>query len=302
MAKFTQWRNFWKRVRKNWSVKHLLIIRNETTHHDSFTFLLSPRNIFVTVMVSAVVLVALTAVIIAFTPLRYYIPGYTTPDEHRKYKETAEKMNTLQSQYDRNEVYLQHLLQVLDEATLDTMGPAPQGGVVTADGQSLEGAAEPSASEMALREEAGDLLAAVSSRQQNDAVSISARADIQNLFLQPPTTGTILTAYSVPQNQYGIDVANREGTLITSAAEGMVVFAGYDVTDGNVIIVQHHDNVLTVYKNNKELLKSKGAKVAAGEPIAKMGHSGITDKGNHLHFELWHNGFPLNPLDYLTLK
>ena len=244
MAKFTQWRNFWNRLRKNWSVKHQLIIRNETTHHDSFTFLLSPRNIFVTVMVSAVVLVSLTAVIIAFTPLRYYIPGYTTPDEHRKYKETAEKMTNLQAQYDRNETYIQHLLQVLDENSLDTMGPAPQAGVVTADGKSLEEATEPSASEMALREEAGDLLAAVNSRQQNDGVSISTRADIQNLFLQPPTTGTIVTAYSVPQNQYGIDVANREGTLVTSAAEGMVVFAGYDITDGNVIIVQHHDNVL----------------------------------------------------------
>ena len=215
---------------------------------------------------------------------------------------TAQKVADLQSKYDRNEVYLQHLLQVMDENSLDTMGPAPQGGVVTADGKSLEEATEPSESEMALREEAGDLLAAVNSRQQNDGVSISARADIQNLFLQPPTTGTIVTAYNVPKNQYGIDVANREGTLVTSAAEGMVVFAGYDVTDGNVIIIQHHDNVLTIYKNNQVLLKSKGAKVAAGEPIARMGHSGITNKGNHLHFELWHNGFPLNPLDYLTLK
>jgi murein DD-endopeptidase MepM/ murein hydrolase activator NlpD len=302
MAKFTQWRNFWKRVRKNWSVKHRLIIRNETTQHDSFTFLLSPRNIFVTVTVSAVALVALTAVIIAFTPLRYYIPGYTTPDEHRKYKEAADKMATLQEQYSRSDAYLQNLRQVLDETYLDTIGAAPKSDVASDGEQSLEAATLPSDNELALRSEAGDLLQAVSTRQMNDGVSISTRADIQNLFLQPPTTGTILTAYSVPQNQYGIDVANREGTLITSAAEGMVVFAGYDVNDGNVIIVQHHDNVLTVYKNNKELLKNKGAKVAAGEPIAKMGHTGITDKGNHLHFELWHNGFPLNPLDYLTLK
>ena len=302
MAKFTQWRNFWKRVRRNWSVKHQLVIRNETTHKESFTFLLSPRNIFVTVTVSAVVLVALTAVIIAFTPLRYYIPGYTTPDEHRKYKEAADRVTLLQSKFENNEIYVQNLLRVLNEKGLDTIGDAPQGAINTGEGQSLEEDVELSANELALRTEAGDLLAAVNSRQQNDAVSISTRADIQNLFLQPPTTGTILTAYSVPQSHYGIDVANREETLITSAAEGMVVFAGYDITDGNVIIVQHHDNVLTVYKNNKELLKSKGAKVAAGEPIAKMGHSGITDKGNHLHFELWHNGFPLNPLDYLTLK
>lgn len=302
MAKFTQWRNFWKRVRKNWSVKHQLVIRNETTHKESFTFLLSPRNIFVTVMVAAVVLITLTAIIIAFTPLRYYIPGYTTPDEHRKYKETAEQVVDLQAKYDRNEAYINNLRQVLEEACEDTMATPPQGSTVAAGGQSLQEATEPSESEMALREEAGDLLQAVSSRQNNDDVSISSRADIQNLFLQPPTTGTILTAYSVPQNHYGIDVANHEGTLVTSAAEGMVVFAGYDVTDGNVIIIQHHDNVLTIYKNNQALLKTKGTKVAAGEPIARMGHSGITNKGNHLHFELWHNGFPLNPLDYLTLK
>ena len=253
-------------------------------------------------MVAAVVLITLTAVIIAFTPLRYYIPGYTTPDEHRKYKETAEQVINLQEKYDRNEAYLNNLRQILEEACEDTMATPPQGSTVAAGSQSLQEATEPSESEMALREEAGDLLQAVSSRQNNDDVSISSRADIQNLFLQPPTTGTILTAYSVPQNHYGIDVANHEGTLVTSAAEGMVVFAGYDVTDGNVIIIQHHDNVLTIYKNNQALLKTKGTKVAAGEPIARMGHSGITNKGNHLHFELWHNGFPLNPLDYLTLK
>lgn len=296
------WHRFWQRVRRNWSVKHRLIIRNETTQNDSFSFLLSPRNIFVGVTVSAVVLIALTAIIIAFTPLRYYIPGYTTPAEHKKFATAEAKVAELEGKYDKNEQYLDNVRKVLEESYVDTLGTAPKDKVADNDGSDLANAAEPSESEMTLREDAGDLLQAVSARQSNDAVSVSTRADIQNLFLQPPTTGTIITAYSVPQNQYGIDVTNRQGTLITSAADGMVIFSGYDVTDGNVIIIQHHDNVLTVYKNNQQLLKSKGTKVAAGEPIATMGHSGITDKGNHLHFELWHNGFPLNPLDYITLK
>ncbi|MCQ2264394.1 MAG: M23 family metallopeptidase [Bacteroidales bacterium] len=302
MADIKKWRHFWKRIRINWKVKYDLIILNENTHEESINFRLSPRNIFVAVTVSAVVLIALTAVIIAFTPLRYYIPGYTTPNERKKYEAMATEMKDLQSKYSKNEQYMANMSKLLNEDFKDTLGPAPENTEAISDGNALADAAEVSESEMSLREEAGDLLKTVSARQSNDAVAVSARADIQNLFLQPPTTGTIITAYSVPQNQYGIDVANQLGTLVTSAADGMVIYSGYDVYDGNVIIVQHHDNVLTIYKNNSQLLKNKGAKVSAGEPIARMGHSGITDKGNHLHFELWHNGFPLNPLDYITLK
>ncbi len=302
MALFTKWREFWKRVRDNWSVKFQLAVRNERTGRDSFSFRLSPRNVFVTVMLTAVALIALTAVIIAFTPLRYYIPGYTTPDERRKYEALSKEMEDLQAQYAKNEQYMVHMERVLDETFMDTMGQAPEQAQALEGEAALAEAAEPSESEMTLREEAGDLLQAVATRQSSDAITVNQRADIQNLFLLSPTTGTIVTAYSVAQNQYGIDVANRAGTLVTAAADGMVIFSGYDAYDGNVIILQHHDNVLTVYKHNRVLLKDKGAKVTAGEPIATMGHSGISDKGDHLHFELWHNGFPLNPLDYLTLK
>lgn len=301
MASFKKWRHFWKRVRRNWKVKHRLIIRNETTHNESFSFLLSPRNIFVTVTLAAVLLIALTSVIIAFTPLRYYIPGYTTPDERREYEKTVAQLDALQKQYADNEQYLQNMREVLNDAFMDTLGRTPALAIAETDTLGDDGLMA-SESEMALREESADLMEALSARQDNDAIAVSQRASIQNLFLQPPTTGTIITAYSVPQSQFGIDIANNAGTLITAAADGMIIATGYDATDGNFVVIQHHDNLITIYKHCQTVFKNRGAKVDIGEPIAQMGHSGITAKGNHLHFEVWHNGFPLNPLDYITLK
>ncbi|MBO4645602.1 MAG: M23 family metallopeptidase [Bacteroidales bacterium] len=301
MAKIGKWRQLWQRIWQNWKVKHSLIIRNETTGHDSIRLRLSPRNIFVGVTLSVVTLIVLTALLIAFTPLRYYIPGYTTPDEHRKYEATERKVDSLQKLVAENDLFVQNFCALLNEQLNDSIGSQPAVGLASEDGLP-EADVEPSEAELALREEAGDLLQAVSSRQSSDAVTVNQRADIQNLFLQPPTSGTIITAYNIAQNQYGIDIANQAGTLITAACDGIIIYAGYDVNDGNVIIIQHHDNVLTAYKNNQTLLKNKGAKVSVGEPIARMGNSGISDKGSHLHFELWHNGFPLNPMDYIILK
>ena len=300
MASLKKWKYFWRHVRRNWKIKHRLIIRNESTHQENFSFLLSPRNIFVTVTLAAVFLIALTTVIIAFTPLRYYIPGYTTPDERREYEKTLAQLDSMQHQYANNEQYLENMRKLLNDAYIDTMGRAPE--VTIAEVDTAGGGLMPSEEELALREESADLLATLSARQDNDAVTISQRANIQNLFLQPPTTGTIISSYNISQKQFGIDIANNAGTLITAAADGVIIATGYDATAGNFVIIQHHSNLITIYKHCQLVLKTHGSKVNIGEPIAKMGHSGITAKGNHLHFEVWHNGFPLNPLDYITLK
>ncbi|MEO9219427.1 MAG: M23 family metallopeptidase, partial [Bacteroidia bacterium] len=66
------------------------------------------------------------------------------------------------------------------------------------------------------------------------------------------------------------------------------------------ITVQHTNNVISVYKHNSVLLKQIGDVVKAGDPIAIIGNSGEQSTGPHLHFELWYNGTPINPTDYMV--
>lgn len=296
-------KEFWHKVRKNWKIKHRLIIRNEEKQYDSFSLLLSPRNIFVVVTTSAVLLIVLTAMLIAFTPLRVYVPGYTSPDEFRKYRLAAKRVDSVELLLKQNQQYINNFYRILNDEVMPDEMPKDDGVHTPSNGNSADGASIHSDAEMALRDEADDLLRTVAMRDEaNEDMAVNKRADIRNLFLQPPTTGTITAYFSIAQGQYGIDVANRAGTLVTSVGDGIVVFAGYDVHDGNVVIIQHTDNVLSVYKHNRALLKNKGVKVVAGEPIAEMGNSGSIAGSPRLHLELWHNGYPIDPLNYLTLK
>lgn len=291
---------FWQILRKNWTIKYCLIIRNDSTHHDSFSLRLSPKNIFVTVTTSAIILIVLTAMLIAFTPLRVYVPGYTNPDEYRQYKKAAKRVDSVELVLAKNQQYYDNLARILNDKVMpaELEQEVPESGIA----EESELSANPSPSEIKVREMSSQLTARPTAPSTSPAVAVNKKAHIESLFLITPTEGTIISYYNVPKNQYGIDIQNRYNALINSVANGIVIYAGYDVVDGNVIIVQHHDNVISIYKHNSRLLKNKGAQVEAGEPIAQMGNSGITDKGVHLHFEIWHNGFPLNPLDYLTLK
>ncbi len=293
--------SFWQKLKRNWRVRFHLLIREDATQRDVFSFKLSPRNIFVVVTLSAFALIMLTALLIAFTPLGIYVTGFRHHDEYRKYRAMVRKVDSVELLLAQNQQYIDNFYHILnDEVMPDEMEKVEEDSSRPAIGQEeLEYHTE---AELALREESADLIKTLMVKQANEEVSVNRRADISNLFMQPPTTGTLIGYYSVAQSQYGIDIANRPGTLITSAGDGMVIFAGFDALDGNVIIIQHHDNVISIYKHNRVLLKTAGTRVSAGEPIAEMGHTGTTAKGTHLHFELWHNGFPLNPLDYLTLK
>lgn len=300
---FAKLREVWRKIRQNWKMKYRLIIRNESENHESFSLRLSPRNIFVVVTTSAVVLIVLTAMLIAFTPLRVYVPGYTSPDEFRKYREAARRVDSVELLLAQNQQYVKNFYRILNDEVMPNEMPEGETAGAPASGDALAAAAEHSQSELDLRDEADDLIRTIALRDEvNAEQTVNQRANIRNLFLQPPTAGTIVGYFSVPQSRYGIDVTNRAGTLVTSAGTGMVVFAGYEANAGNVIIVQHAGNVLSVYKHNRKLLKSRGDRVEVGEPIAEMGRTGIAPNGNCLRFELWHNGIPIDPLNYLTLK
>jgi murein DD-endopeptidase MepM/ murein hydrolase activator NlpD len=117
--------------------------------------------------------------------------------------------------------------------------------------------------------------------------------------ISPPVLGYITRGFNEAKNHFGIDYAGKRGTVISAAADGYVVFAGWTYSDGNMIIISHGSGFFTIYKHNQSLLKSANEFVKRGEPIALLGNSGQTSYGPHLHFELWKDGQPQNPEEYL---
>jgi murein DD-endopeptidase MepM/ murein hydrolase activator NlpD len=125
---------------------------------------------------------------------------------------------------------------------------------------------------------------------------------LEQLNFIPPVSGDVTAAFDLKKSHFGIDVSAPKNTAVKSAADGMVISAGYTVETGYSIAIQHPNNVVTMYKHNSVLLKEAGTAVKAGEAIAIIGNSGENTSGPHLHFELWHKGRPVNPADFLNFN
>ncbi len=117
--------------------------------------------------------------------------------------------------------------------------------------------------------------------------------------ISAPVVGYISRGFDGVRRHYGIDYAGRRGTVVSAAADGYVIFSGWTFDDGNMLILSHGGGFFTIYKHNQALLKSANEFVRRGEPIALLGNSGNTSHGPHLHFELWKDGQPQNPEEYV---
>ncbi len=117
--------------------------------------------------------------------------------------------------------------------------------------------------------------------------------------LLSPVEGIPSQGFDPARSHYGIDIAGKRGTPVFAAADGHVVFSGWTYDDGNMLIIAHDGGYMTVYKHNQMLLTSVQAIVRRGEAVALLGESGRTSAGPHLHFEVWRDGVPRDPNDYL---
>jgi murein DD-endopeptidase MepM/ murein hydrolase activator NlpD len=125
------------------------------------------------------------------------------------------------------------------------------------------------------------------------------KEELKNMMFFPPLQGMVLKKYDYAKKHYGVDVVAQKNEPIKSVADGTVILSSWTQDSGYVIAVQHHSNLISFYKHNSVLLKKVGEDVRAGDIIAIIGNSGELTDGPHLHFELWNNGVPINPEDFI---
>lgn len=116
-----------------------------------------------------------------------------------------------------------------------------------------------------------------------------------SLFWIKPINSIIGKEFNPDKGHLGIDFLVKEGTPVLAPADGTIIFADYTTENGNVLILQHEDNYLSIYKHCSAILKSVRTDVSQGEVIALSGNTGTNTSGAHLHFEIWKNSKPINP-------
>ncbi len=278
-----------KKFTKKLLHKYRLVILNEDTFEERLSFKLTRLNLFVTITSSAILLIALTTFIIAFTGLREYIPGYSSAKLKKQATELAYKTDSLQTALMLNNQYYESIRKVLTgdleigDLNRDSLLSSQQ-----IDSEYID--LSPSRADSLLREEVA--------LEDKYNVLQTAGSDIE-FALFPPVKGPITEGYNVKTRHYAVDIVVAKNAPVKSVADGRVIFAEWSAGTGYVVIVEHNYGLLSVYKHNSSLTKEQGDFVKSGEVIAAAGSAGELTTGPHLHFELWNEGNPVNPKDYI---
>ena len=277
-----------KKIKKKLLHKYSLVVLNEATFEERFSFKLNRLNVFVFSTIFAVFLIALTTLIIAFTPLREYIPGYSSTSLNKKAVNLSFKTDSLEQALAVNEQYLASIKKVLtgDVKTVDfNRDSIIEAAKIDVDSLDLA----PSRQDSILREKVA----------QEDKYNPLTDNKALNFVLFAPVKGQISEPYNPKVKHYAVDVVTTKDSPVKATADGTVIFAGWTADTGNVIIIKHVNNLISVYKHNASLSKEQGDLVLAGEVIATAGNSGSLTTGPHLHFELWSDGYPINPSNFI---
>ena len=271
--------------------RYRLVVMNDDTFEENFSLRLTPLGFLILLGAVTIVMTILVTSLIAFTPIREYIPGYADVGMRRELISLTMKSDSLEKTLiERNEFTdnLNNLLQ--GNIKSDSSQNRPD---KTKDYNKLNMNA--SAKEDALKKniEAED--------QYNLAYGTeTTKSGISNFFFFTPIKGIISGSFKASEQHYGVDIVGPENEPIKVTLDGTVILATWSSETGYTITVQHSNNLISVYKHNSVLLKKVGDYVKAGEPIAVIGNSGEQTTGPHLHFELWYNGNPINPQDYMV--
>jgi murein DD-endopeptidase MepM/ murein hydrolase activator NlpD len=250
--------------------------------------------------------VALTLVALVYTPLAQYV-SIPNPELEKRYgvqiAETQEHLYSLAKDVLILKEYNIRLRRALGERPAGDTLPAVH-GVALVGGHQIQAKRQagveprqPDAQDVAGRA-GGSREPEMSSFQHEPRLTLADERQVAFPLL-PPTEGFVTQSFDPARNHFGVDYAGKRGSPVYAPADGYVVFAGWTFEDGNMLIISHGGRYLTVYKHNQSLLKASHATVKRGELIALLGTSGNTSLGPHLHFEVWKDGIPRDPGDYL---
>ena len=268
-----------------------LSLLDAKTHQQLVSVRFNRTGFFVSIVTIAVVICAAIFSLIAFTPIRTFIPGYPDARTKRAAIQNAIKVDSLESVIYRWELYSENLRRVVEGEE-----PMSIDSIIAISNRRIAQAKDPDF----LKKQDSIMRQEVKNEEMFDISSRSQRQlPIEGMLFFTPVQGVISQGYDPVIHPY-LDIAAPAGTVVKAIANGTVIFDGWSEETGYTIQIQHDGDIVSIYKHNEKLLKKTGDKVSAGSPIALVGNTGKLTTGEHLHFELWHKGESLDPTKYIS--
>ncbi|MFW5832144.1 MAG: M23 family metallopeptidase [Prolixibacteraceae bacterium] len=277
-----------KKLYKKLNDRYRLIIYNDSTFQSVWSMKLTRLKVFTATSLVSAFIVGIVIILIATTGLREYIPGYPREEYRQMVLYTAMKVDSLENEIHKRDQFFTGIKTIIS-------GEVPQEHLV------VDTVKEPNQVEFDKFNHDSvfqdRLLAEQTSLSiQNNATK---KTEISQIHFFVPLKGMVSNSFDSASEHFGVDMVSEPNSMISAVLDGTVIFSGWTLETGYVIYIQHEADIVSVYKHNSELLKSTGDHVNAGDAIAIIGNSGELSTGPHLHFELWHEGIPLNPEQYI---
>lgn len=291
-------------LRERLNNTYRLVVMNDETFEEVRSLKLTLLNVYVLVSSILVVVAVAVFLMIAYTPLKQYLPGYGDVVEKEELAILYQAIDGLELELAAQKVYadtfrslLMGQYQSVEEAQeqLDS--------IEVHDHNHSHGEAEEvtlSAEEIQLRRELElDAIGQTARQGQGMPTAGSQVVPLEQMFFVPPIQGEISGQFEPEKKHNGVDIIAPKGTAVKSTMDGHVILSDFTYDTGYTIGIQHKNGVVSFYKHNSELLKEIGSYVKAGEAVAIIGNTGHQTTGPHLHFELWYNGVPVNCTQYI---
>tara|TARA_Y100000034_G_scaffold105927_1_gene134124 strand:- start:479640 stop:480503 length:864 start_codon:yes stop_codon:yes gene_type:complete len=271
--------------------QYRLVMLNEETFEERFSLKLTRLNVFVLGGLFSILLIVGTILLIAFTPLKEYIPGYASTKLRSQALKATLKADSISVELANLKSFTQAIQPILtgtlEPEKIDSIQLETRKIIIN---DSLLNA---SREDSLFREK-------IESEDRFPIENIQNKA-ITNVFFAP-VTGSISQNFDSNAKHFAIDIVAKTGTPVKAVADGTVIFSEWTTSTGYVIILKHENNFVSVYKHNGMLLKEQGDLVKSGEVIASVGSTGELTTGPHLHFELWSGGYPVNPTTFIDFN
>lgn len=264
------------------------MILNDETFGEKFSLRLSPLSLIISLSAITIVMTTLIISVVALTPLREYIPGYGDVYDRKQLLRLTQRADSIEQTLVAKEEYMNNLIKVFTEK--EEASPAKPKKDSLKDYSKIN--SDPSKADLEFRKEIEE--------NKGATVSYVKPKVLNELVFYSPVKGMVTTSYNIQEDHFGVDVVTKPDESIKAPLDGTIIYTGFTVEDGYIIHIQHSNNLMSVFKHNSRLNKRTGERVKTGEVISSVGNTGVNSKGPHMHFELWFNGTPVNPEEFVA--
>lgn len=266
-----------------------VVISSEDTFEEKLSFRINKISTFVLFLTYSAIVILATISIVFFTDVRELVPGYSPPKLLNQVIDLSKKADSLEKKINLDTQFYKSIEDVLSGNTDTIILRDDISNKINLEEESFS-LISPSLQDSVLRKYV---------EKQDEFNLTQNELIVSDKTFFPPIRGSITQSFNINESHYAIDVAADTGSPVKSVLDGRIIFSEWSIDTGYVIIIDHGDNIISVYKHNSKALKVQNDFVNAGEIIAFSGNQGNLSTGPHLHFELWNNGVPINPEIFL---